>query len=229
MTLSIVTPWSRHPEFIPGYEFAAKAPDTEAIIYDTHTDSPGEDDDLLRLCNRIGGLYRRWRLPYSFAGICNAGLKVAHGDIIVMLNNDVRPTDAATRLHWTHYVKEDVKPGAFYGPQLMQQPVDGLAIPFLSGWCIAAHRETWEAVGGFDSDRYPGGYWEDTDLCFRAVMQGIRLVKTDWPIEHINGGNGTSGLHNRETPETLHNKAQFHERVRQVMAGFIGAREEVRA
>ena len=45
----------------------------------------------------------------------------------------------------------------------------------------------WCDGGPWDAARYPGPYWEDNDLCLRALAAGVALVQTAWPVQHKGG------------------------------------------
>jgi GT2 family glycosyltransferase/predicted O-methyltransferase YrrM len=110
-------------------------------------------------------------------------------DIIVFANNDIQgdPT-------WVDQCLADVHHGALYGISLQAQLVLGRWLPYLEGWCIAATRSTWEQLGGVSAwaaTRYSDPYWEDNDLCLRALAAGIDLIQTSWRLQHLGGG--TSG------------------------------------
>jgi GT2 family glycosyltransferase len=103
-------------------------------------------------------------------------------DIVVFLNNDVQADPA-----WLDRVREDVQDGAIYGPSIGTQTLNGVPIPYVEGWCVAATRETWEKVGGWDAERFPKPYWEDVELSLRAVRRGVELRRAPWPIRHLGG------------------------------------------
>lgn len=64
--------------------------------------------------------------------------------------------------------------------------------PWLSGACLAVHRELWREVGGFDGDYFM--YWEDVDLGFRLWRAGAHLVvRDDLVAVHDVGGTQHDG------------------------------------
>lgn len=211
--VSIVTPWLDCPEFIGAYVNAVSLAD-EVIIVDTGSTNENRQayaDALntighakyLNYGNR-GGNYGHW---------CNAGMKFATGDIIICLNNDVSGAP-----QWIDVVRQDVEGKVVCGPAVNAQRIAGIDVPYVEGWCVAATREAWEEVGGWDTEIFPGaGYWEDNDLSFRFSLQGYILKKTNWPIYHLHGGNNTSKLHPEFYRDSEKNKQAFARRVQEAL------------
>jgi len=183
-TISIITPWLDHPEFIADYESATRAPDVEVIVVDNASNAANAKA-IHDMVGRLGGKYLRNEENHWFAPANNQGLAVSTGQIVVFLNNDVSGSSA-----WLENVRHDVQAGALYGPELCEREFEGKRFAYLSGWCIAARRQTWEMLGGWDAARHSMPYWEDTDLGYRATQAGLKLKVSKWPIHHK--GNGTS-------------------------------------
>ena len=215
MTISIVTPFKNGLDLLPDYERATQG--AELILIDNGSDAPTAE--ALQALPPERGRVIRNETNAGFAAANNQGYARATGDIIIFLNSDVAgdPT-------WLAHVVDDVKDGALYGPALGVQLVYGLRVPYLEGWCIAATRVTWERVGtkiGFvnrrshpwDEDAYPGPYWEDNDICLRALELGIELVQTQWPIQHKGGRTAGALINHGATFEQ--NRATFAARVAQ--------------
>lgn len=60
-------------------------------------------------------------------------------------------------------------------------------VEWLTGACLAVHRDLWARLGGFDEDYFL--YWEDVDLSVRCVRLGGRLVvRDDLTAVHDAGG-----------------------------------------
>jgi GT2 family glycosyltransferase len=58
---------------------------------------------------------------------------------------------------------------------------------WLTGACLAVHRDFWAELGGFDEDYFL--YWEDVDLSVRCTRLGGRLVvRDDLTAVHDAGG-----------------------------------------
>lgn len=231
--ISIITPVLDHPEFIP--DFRAATACAECIIVDT-----GSAHENRKRWMECGKLIDYPAPGHNYGHWCNAGYGLASGDIVIFLNNDIRADG-----DWLSEVAREVQPGAIYGPELQAQVVGGLRIPFLSGWCIAATRGTWdklaqardkvqyaweldhaaqgEWLAPWNTIDYPAaGYWEDNDLSFRAVLNGLELIQTRWPIVHLDGGNGTS-RHKRDAYKDVErNKRTFERAVRNVVRSTDG-------
>ena len=205
--ISIITPWAGHTlDLIPDYAAAVGA--CEVVTVDNASDP--ETAQALAGC---GGVYIRNESNAGFAGGNNQGYAQATGDIIIFLNSDVAPTG-----DWLAMVAANVKDGALYGPALGQQLVAGRWLPYIEGWCVAATAATWGRLecsqwrndmprGPWDAKDYPGPYWEDNDLCLRALECGISLIQTAWPIAHKGGRTAGPLLRHAESFER--NRATF--------------------
>lgn len=215
--ISIITPWKNGIDLLPDY--AAAVQGCEVVTVDN-----GSDTETAQALAQAGGIYIRNEQNVGFAAANNQGYARASGDIIIFLNSDVAPAGP-----WLAMVEANVKDGALYGPSMAQQLIAGRWLPYLEGWCIAATRGTWEKVGvwfenaGFtpqgtapmlypwDAAAYPGPYWEDNDLCLRALLAGISLVQTAWPIQHKGGRTAGNLVNHAESIER--NRATFASRV----------------
>lgn len=49
-------------------------------------------------------------------------------------------------------------------------------VPLVHGFCFGITREAIKAIGYFDEQKFPNGYGEENDYCFRAANAGINLV-----------------------------------------------------
>ena len=222
--ISIITPW--HGEtghLLADYYRAVEGGLAEVISIDNGC-PPATADALKEMTEHLQGRYIRNEQNAGFAAANNQGCAKATGDIIVFLNSDVAPAGP-----WLHQVLADIRHGALYGPSLGYQLVAGRHLPYIEGWCVGATRETWEQIANdpngpfslgvpWDSERYPGPYWEDNDLCFRALQQGLSLVQTTWPIQHKGGQ--TAGPIMRHGESFARNERTFTERVLQALTAL---------
>lgn len=222
MTISIVTPFLNGLDLLSDYDAATQG--AQLVIVDNGSDE--ETAGALRDLPPERGVVIRNETNLGFAAANNQGYAKATGDIIIFLNSDIAADPA-----WLNLVADDVKDGALYGPSLQQQLVYGLWLPYIEGWCVAATRATWEKVGIFydesgtpemdgitpmfypwDAAAYPGPYWEDNDLCLRALRSGISLIQTTWPVQHKGGRSAGPLIRHGATFER--NRATFADRVR---------------
>lgn len=202
--ISIITPW--HGETGPalaGDYYRTVEGSAQVITVDNACPS-ATASILSEMTSQLAGEYIRNETNAGFAAANNQGYARATGDIVIFLNSDVAPAGP-----WLAQVAKDVRDGALYGPSLQSQLVAGRHLPYLEGWCVAATRQTWErlskhshketltaldrgpipdcALGPWDALNYPGPYWEDNDLCLRALSLDIALIQTSWPVHHKGG------------------------------------------
>jgi len=144
----------------------------------------------------------RFDVHRSFARACNAGAARHAGDGVLLLNNDVllAPDALTGMLAALEAVPRAGVCGARLlfpdasvqhcgvvfgagarGPYHVHRGRPGHAVArsvaefqAVTGACLLARREVWDALGGLDED-YPFGL-EDVDFCLRARQQGWRVV-----------------------------------------------------
>jgi GT2 family glycosyltransferase len=103
----------------------------------------------------------------------NAGIALARGPVICVLNSDCMVTDG-----WDEALFEAATTGrriAF--PYTDHCDGKGFRRPDqagTAGWCFALHRDVFEEIGPFD-ERFNPAYCEDTDYWHRAWELGIEL------------------------------------------------------
>ncbi|WP_167759052.1 glycosyltransferase [Blastococcus sp. TF02A_35] len=77
------------------------------------------------------------------------------------------------------------------GPAALGDPPAGTQ-PWVTGACLAVHREMWDRLGGFDESYFL--YWEDVDLSRRCLQAGGELVvREDLVAHHDVGGTQETG------------------------------------
>lgn len=217
MKISIITPW--HGETGALLQDFYQATQGAQIISIDNACPEATAQALQEMTTHMEGVYLRNGTNLGFAAANNQGYARAEGDIIIFLNSDVAPTGP-----WLASVLADVRPGALYGPSLGAQLVAGQHVPYLEGWCIAATRETWEKtyntgfieadgipIGPWDHVSFSGPYWEDNDLCLRALQAGVSLIQVGWPIAHKGGQ--TAGPITRHAASFAANEHTFTRRV----------------
>ncbi len=139
----------------------------------------------------------------GFGKACNIGVTEAKHDLIFIMNNDVRihsdfplkilslfdKPDKEDKILFAatcKVLKEGKKSlyygrneGVFYRGEIHIKPLSdeyGKTF-FASGVIMAFHKEMFLELGGFD-DLYHPFYWEDVDLCYRALKKGFSMVYT---------------------------------------------------
>lgn len=190
--VAVVTPWHGDTaHLLEGYRRAWQ----RAIIISVDNATPYATRMQLVAQHAAGdGVYLRNPTNVGFAAANNQGCAAAlaqEPDVIVFANSDTAGEPWLVDLIAGDVIRDD----ALYGPALGAQLVAGRWLPYLEGWCIAGTPAAWRKLtlplrghdGPWDADAYPGPYWEDNDLCWRALQAGISLVQTNWPIQHLGG------------------------------------------
>jgi len=204
MSLSIITPFHNYPELIPAYEAAVRG--AEVIIID----NASEQDcaaQLVSMTERLGGVYIRNDENKGFAYANNQGLAAATGDIVVFLNSDVRAHG-----DWLSAVST-CKRGSLYSPSAGMRLVDGTPIYYLEGYCLFGWRDDFIRIGGWNDTDFPGLYWEDNEICWRASRAGLGLKQVALPLEHLS--NYTSQRTPGAYAASAANQAVFERKVRE--------------
>lgn len=202
--ISVITPWLNHSELCPIYK--RQLASAQVIVVDNGS-IESHKWAIQAMVKQLDGIYIRNEENCLFATANNQGLQAATGDIVLFLNNDVE-----CRPGFLDKVAADVQPDGLYGPSKLKKH----GLDYIEGWCIAAYREVWQSLNGWDDDYYSGLYWEDNDLCWRAVQRGYTMNERSWPVWHYNNytSNGVVGAMDR----SAENEAKFLERVRNAKA-----------
>ena len=173
--------------------------DVEVIVVANGT-APGElawldaRDDVVVLLSAVN---------LGFGGGCNWAASEARGDHLVFMNDDAVATRGWLAA-LTSAASEDERIGVVGSRVLLsngtlqeaggvvwsdgttsgigrgmapQPPPDAIPreVDFVSFCSTLVTRRAWESLGGFDEAFFPA-YYEDTDLCLRAVELGWRVV-----------------------------------------------------
>ncbi len=155
----------------------------------------------------------------------NQGLRLASGDCLMVINNDVLVAgDWLERLVRAAYHVPNAgivscRTNFAGGPQVLTPDYDGLAdfamfatryavlsdrswfeLPRLVGVVLLWRRDVYDKLGGFDESFFPANF-EDDDYCLRATQAGFRnVVANDVYVHHIGHA---SQISNRLDPDRL--------------------------
>lgn len=204
-TVSVVTPWRNHPEFLPDFEQAmAWGKPEELIVVDNGSDPP-IDLPGFRLERNAG-----------FCAANNLGLEAATSEAVLFLNNDV----VTTSVDWLQRIRAALEPGVLVGANIRLDPhgaVDGQPLPYIDGWCVAGMREDLLELGGWDESLTEPAYYSDNDLSLRARAAGMSLREVRTGIRHkLNGS--TSPDAELTVRATVANRERFTELARTLTA-----------
>lgn len=140
--------------------------EAEIICIDNGSEIPYPKQDCIYRLDRT----------VSYAEALNYGIELAHGDWLVLTNNDVRIFNPIVERI------EKLDKNKLYGFYMH----DNVGCEYLSGWCYFLHRKLLDRVGLFD-EQFKPIYFEDADYSIRAVKAGFALEllkREDWGIKH---------------------------------------------
>lgn len=203
MPASVIIPAWNGRDYLPACLEALLAqdyPDLEIIVVD-NASTDGSADLVAETFSEIHLIRNKRNL--GFAGGCNAGLKAARDDLLILLNQDtqVHPgwlqalsyalegskigvagckilyPDGETMQHAGGWLEWPLGIAHHYG---QGEPDAGewdapKPVEFVTGAAMAFRREVLERVGFLDEGFWPG-YFEDIDFCFRARRAGYEVL-----------------------------------------------------
>lgn len=162
----------------------------EIIVVDN-----GSTDGTLELCREEEVILASLPVNRGFPIACNIGMKLASGDSLVLLNNDVivKPRWLSSMLTCL-YASDDI---GLVGPMTNyiggHQKIDYSTVDESSeslnvsnpglwketerlvGFCLLIRRQVVDRIALLD-ERFSPGHYEDDDYCYRARLAGYRLM-----------------------------------------------------
>ena len=149
----------------------------------------------------------------GFSGGNNFAYKYAHGEFIVFMNNDVVINDPL----WLEKLKDSAGETSIVGPDLVTWNENARfrdeCIHYINGWCLAGSKKLFDAVrenGEVFDEGFGLAYFEDVELCARAMYLGYTLKQVDTNLVHL--GSKSSGNINKDDV-TLKAKRYFHNKM----------------
>lgn len=196
LSVSVVIPsWNSESQMkqnLPYVFAAAKQVDAEIVIVDDDSAYDKSADYLRSLGNKIRFFENKPNGGFSYT--VNRGVSVAKGDLIMLLNTDVRPSPDCFKKALKYFEDESVYALGFNSQEAWMGGEWGGGLfhhfkveptaqnknksnPSLwaSGGQAAFSRAKWLELGGMDL-LYKPFYWEDTDMGFRAWKRGWQVL-----------------------------------------------------
>lgn len=184
--------------------YSKKDKGSEVII----VDDSSEDGSVLYLQNEFKNYKDKYPNIFlklivnnrnlGFSSTVNKGVKEAIGEIIILLNSDVRPNENFLEFLTAHFkdpevfavgcLEKSIEPndeiilrgrgiGAWKRGFLIHKrgEVNRANTLWVNGGSGAFKKGLWEKLGGFD-EIYNPFYWEDIDLSYRALKTGYKVI-----------------------------------------------------
>ena len=155
----------------------------------------------------------------GFGKSMNKGIWTASGEIVILLSNDVIVT-GDFGIEVRKFIDLDTLIGnTLYdwdtGWNVFDMPDGKKMFPYLGGYFLAAYKDTFRELGGFD-DRYGKFDYEDLDLSTRAVYMGYDLVPLNSPyLKHMSGQTVRKSFPDREK-YTIENREKFYQKWKKI-------------
>lgn len=141
------------------------------------------------------------KINRGFSASVNTGVRMAKGNLVVLLNTDVIPEKDFLVHVFKHFEDSNVfavslheagygpARGSFRGGYIelaMGEESKTLQLSFyVSGGSGVFRRSIWMELGGMDEKLLSPFYWEDIDLCFRAEKRGyVNLWEPQGKVVH---------------------------------------------
>jgi len=195
----------------------------EIIVVDN-----GSRDHTVSLCVEYRCRFIRLPKNRGFPVACNAGLRLATGDLLLLLNNDVIVAN-----RWLSNLQACLLSDPLVGiagpctnyasgsQRVKELPYETLdqylqisdtfnqpdtsrwrEVSRLVGFCMLLRREVLDKVGLLD-ERYSPGHYEDDDFCHRVRMAGYKLMMAGDTLVHHMGSASFRKQPSRQLRRTL--------------------------
>jgi len=126
----------------------------------------------------------------GFSAAVNTGVRMAKGNLVLLINTDVIPSENFLTPVFKHF--DDVKvfavslheegfawaKGSFWGGYIQlamgEETTSSHRSFYVSGGSGVFRRSIWMELGGMDEKLLSPFYWEDIDICYRAEKRGYK-------------------------------------------------------
>jgi GT2 family glycosyltransferase len=139
----------------------------------------------------------------GFSAAVNTGARTAKGKLIALLNNDVIPKEDCLVPVFPHFKNKKIfavslheegfswAKGKFENGFVLHEPgpetKEAHETFWVSGGSGVFRRSQWMKLGGMDEKLFSPFYWEDLDLCYRAVKRWKNLTSPYLFRRHVAG------------------------------------------
>lgn len=133
----------------------------------------------------------RHKINRGFSATVNLGVKAAKTNFICLINNDVIPEKDFLVSTFKHFKKDDTfavslheegygwAKGVFEDGYIAHAPGKEDTKVHTTFWVNGGsgvfRKSLWKKLGGMDDTLLSPFYWEDLDLCYRALKRGYKL------------------------------------------------------
>lgn len=128
----------------------------------------------------------------GFSCTVNMGVRMAKGELVCLLNQDVFVSERFLEPVIAHFEKGKVfavslhekgyggATGGFREGFFEHKGVEEKSEPYITLWVNGGsgvfRRKTWMTLKGFDEELFSPFYWEDIDICYRAQKRGYVVM-----------------------------------------------------
>ena len=126
--------------------------------------------------------------PLGYAGACNAGIRAARGDTIILLNNDCVLLEQPRNL-WLEILNRPFQDADCGISCIIKSPSEATGRDFAVFFCVAIRKAVFDKIGLLDASYEVGG-GEDMAFCFEAEQAGFKIAEV---FEKFNDGKQYTG------------------------------------
>jgi GT2 family glycosyltransferase len=204
MNVSIIIPNWNGKDLLEknlGFVLKAKKNKKNKILEVIVVDDGSTDDSVRFLEKNFKGRIKiiRHKVNRGFASAVNTGVRMAGSPLVCLLNTDVIPSENFLVDVLPHFLDAKV-----FAVSLHEEGYGYAVGKFEDGFIVHApgkqkkkvvktfwvnggsgvfRRDIWMSLKGMDEKLFSPFYWEDTDICYRALKRGYQLL---WePNAHV--------------------------------------------